>query len=278
MKIYLTGGTGFVGRHLQSFYQDHLILLHQRGQNAQEQCDSFEPDVILNCAAEIYDPDLMFDSNINLTYQCLKYVKSNTRTKMIQIGSSSEYGPVERPTQETDRVNPVDMYQATKGAATILAQGFARQWALNIGIARPYSIYGLGEKSHRLFPRLLNACYKQQHMTLYQGYHDWIYIDDFIRGINIMVTCDLQQPGDIVNFGSGVQLSNFEVADIFQEVTGTTAAITRKDSLAKIFESQTWVCDTHYARSAYNFEIKYNIKDGIAKFLKSWENNAYYAA
>lgn len=278
MKIYLTGGNGFIGRHLKSFYKDHLILLHQRGQNAQEQCHSFEPDVIVNCAAEIYDPELMFHSNVSLTYDCLKYVQSHPITKMIQIGSSSEYGPVNRPTKETDIINPVDMYQATKGAATILAQGFARHWGLNIGIARPYSVYGLGEKSHRLFPRLINACFKQEPMTLYQGYHDWIYIDDFIRGIHTMVTCELQQPGDIVNFGSGVQTSNFEIADIFQEITGKTLTITRNDSLAKAFESQTWVCDTNYAQLAYNFEIKYNIKQGIKKLIQSWEHNAYNAS
>jgi len=271
MKIYLTGSTGFVGQNLFSFYQSHNVRAHTRGQDAQRQCQDFNPDLIINCAAEIYKPELMFDSNILLTIQCLEYVKNHPCTKMIQIGSSSEYGTAKRATKEIDRINPVDMYQATKGAATVLAQGYARQYNLSIGIARPYSVYGPGEKPHRLFPRLIRAHVLQEPMILNQGYHDFIYIDDFVRGIDIMARCDLKTPGDIVNFGSGVQYSNFEIADIFQKITGNPGTIDRQMSFAKSFESQVWLCDTSYALNTYGFSTQFNIKQGIEKFLDLWD-------
>ena len=136
MKIYITGANGFIGKNLIEFYKDHQILAHQRNTDIQAQCDWFKPDLIFHCAAEIYKPELMFESNIVLTQQCLEYVKAHPKTRMVYIGSSAEYGPMPRASKETDRINPVDMYQATKGAGTLLCQGYAMQYCLDVKIAR----------------------------------------------------------------------------------------------------------------------------------------------
>jgi nucleoside-diphosphate-sugar epimerase len=172
-----------------------------------------------------------------------------------------------KPSAETDRINPVDMYQATKGAATLLCQGYARQYKLDISIARPYSVYGKYEKPHRLFSRLWRSYKNNEPMKLYQGFHDFIYIDDFIRGIDILLNTVNKPLGDIVNFGSGEQYSNFTVSDIFEQVSGITAPIEIVQSMAKEFESDVWICNTKYAEQQYGFKIQTNLKDGIEKLL-----------
>jgi nucleoside-diphosphate-sugar epimerase len=210
----------------------------------------------------------MWDANINIPAVCIDYLKVTKNKKMIQIGSSSEYGPMPRASAEIDRINPVDMYQATKGAATLLCQGYARQYKLDISIARPYSVYGPGEKPHRLFPRLYRAFMKDEPMKLFQGFHDFIYIDDFIKGIHLMANRQGDPWGEIVNFGSGVQFSNFVVAEIFEKVVGHKAPITIETHMAKPFESSVWTCDTSYAKSVYKFMTEYTLEDGIKRFLE----------
>ena len=267
MKFFITGTSGFVGKNLLSFYKEHDIHSYTRGQNLVEELEKFQPDVIINSAAEIYDSEKMYASNIQIVYDCLEHVKK-TKIRMIQIGSSSEYGIMNRASNETDRINPIDMYQATKGAATLLCQGYARKYKLDILIARPYSVYGPGEKSHRLFPKLYKAFVQNEPMTLNQGYHDFIYIDDFVRGIDILVRQENPEQGDIVNFGSGVQYSNFEICDIFEEILGHSAPINKVSSMAKSFENDVWVCDTTYAEEKYGFKIEYDIDSGIRKLLQ----------
>lgn len=269
MKLYITGGTGFIGCNLTKFYKDCDIKLYCRGQNLQQELEHFGPDAIINSAAEIYQADLMWGSNVLLTRQCVQYVKDHSDCKMIQIGSSSEYGPLPRASKETDCINPIDMYQTTKGISTLLCQGYARTFNLAISVIRPYSVYGPGEKPHRLFPKLYKAfCYNEP-MQLRDGVHDFIYIDDFIQCVNLVMQQMQPGQGHIINAGSGHEYTNYQVLKIFEQQTGRSAPVQYIPGFAKNFESQTWRCDTEYAREKYGFRVQFTLNQGIEKFLET---------
>jgi len=268
MKIFLTGMNGFIGKNLLEFYEGHEVYEYQRFMDVGNKLDYFKPDLIIHCAAEIYKPELMWESNIILLNDILRYVKDHPSTKLIHIGSSSEYGPTPKAASEMDRINPVDMYQATKGAGTLLCQGYARQYKLDIAVARAYSVYGKYEKPHRLFPRLWRAFQIDQPMKLFHGYHDFIYINDFVRGIDTIINADTPL-GDIINLGSGIQYSNQDVLSLFEKITGKTAPVEIVPSMAKEFESEVWLCDTTYAKEKYGFETTYTLEQGIRDFLET---------
>ena len=105
-------------------------------------------------------------------------------------------------------------------------------------------------------------------MILNQGFHDFIYIKDFIRGIDILLNSNICG-GDIVNFGSGKQYSNFEVYKIFKQITKKQGNITLNDKMVKAFETDVWVCDTNYADKKYNFKTNFSLEDGIKDFIKT---------
>lgn len=270
-KIFITGATGFIGQNLVHYYQaqGHDVQVFQRDQSLIRELISFAPDIIINAAAEIYNADQMITPNIVFVYTILEYVKATPQwVRVLHIGSSSEYGPTDHATSETTLPKPVDFYQGTKAAGTMLCQGWARQFNLPIWIARPYSVYGPGEREHRLFPRLFRAFKHNEPMTLYQGHHDFIYIDDFVRGMDLMLHSWDLKPGEIVNFGSGIQTSNFELLSIFESVTGRTAPVSKVAELSKAFENKVWVCDTTHAREQFDYYPEYTLQQGIADFLK----------
>jgi nucleoside-diphosphate-sugar epimerase len=104
-------------------------------------------------------------------------------------------------------------------------------------------------------------------MTLYQGYHDFIYINDFVRGIDFILKGGHDLPsGDIVNFGSGIQTSNFELLEIWENITGKTAPVAKVAELSKAFENNVWICDTTKANSL-GFECEYDLETGINDFI-----------
>lgn len=269
MKIFITGSTGFVGHNLTQYYtaRGHEVYAFRRDQSLRDCLEQFRPDAIINSAAEIYDYEHMFEPNILMVQTILEYVKQCEQPcRLIQIGSSSEYGPTDHATAEDTLLKPVDFYQATKGAATLLCQGWARLHKLPIWIVRPYSVYGPGERPHRLFPRLYRAFTNNEPMTLYQGQHDFIYINDFVRGIDLVLQeWDLDY-GEIVNFGSGVQISNFELLDIWEHVAEKTAPVAKVAEMRKAFENNVWVCDISKAQSL-GFECEYDLETGIRDFL-----------
>ena len=128
-------------------------------------------------------------------------------------------------------------------------------------------MYGPGERDHRLFPRLYRAFNYEEPMTLYQGYHDFIYINDFVRGIDLVLQQWDLAPGEIVNFGSGFQVSNFDLLDLWTRITGNTAApVAKVAEMRKAFENNVWVCDV--AKSfKLGFECEYTLEMGIRDFL-----------
>jgi nucleoside-diphosphate-sugar epimerase len=268
MKFFITGTTGFLGKSLKEhFEQSHTVGEYTRGTSMTATLSVNKPDVIIHCAGEIYNADKMFATNVAMVEEILEWVKRNPDTRLIQIGSSSEYGIMSRASNETDAVNPVDVYQATKGAASLLCQGYARQFGLKTLVARIYSGYGVHERPHRLFPRLYRAFFENESMTLYDGVHDFIYIKDFIRGIELVLNTPWPA-GEIVNFGSGVQYTNLEVLQAWETVTGRTAPVTYEDRLAKAYESKIWLCDTSYAKMQYKFQTEYSLTEGIEDFIR----------
>ena len=270
MKIFITGATGFVGQNLVEYYskRGHEVYAFRRDEQLRECLRQFQPDAIINSAAEIYDPEHMFEPNIVMVQTILEYVREcDQYCRLIQIGSSSEYGPTDHSTTETDLLKPVDYYQATKGAATLMCQGWARFFNLPVWIVRPYSVYGPGERPHRLFPRLYRAFNYNEPMTLYQGHHDFIYINDFVRGIDLVLQDWNLAPGEIVNFGSGSQTSNFDLLELWVRITGNTEApVAKVAEMKKAFENNVWVCDI--AKSfKLGFDCEYTLETGIRDFL-----------
>lgn len=270
MKIFITGSTGFVGQNLVNYYtqRGHEVYAFRRDEYLHECLHKFKPDAIINSAAEIYDYEHMFEPNILMVQTILEYVKEcEQECRVVQIGSSSEYGPTDYSTSEDTLLKPVDYYQATKGAATLMCQGWARLHKLPIWIVRPYSVYGAGERPHRLFPRFYRAFMYGEAMTLYQGYHDFIYINDFVRGIDLVLQQWNLPSGEIVNFGSGIQTSNFDLHDIWVKVTSNGhAPVAKVAELSKAFENKVWVCDI--AKSfKLGFECEYDLETGIRDFL-----------
>lgn len=268
-NILITGSDGFVGKNLVNFYKDKYNILTLKKNDDIDSVLSKSPDFIINTAASIYDYNSMFNTNIILVNKLIEYVKVY-KTKLIQIGSSAEYGKKNLPSKESDFLAPLTFYAGTKAAATMMCQSAAIEFDLPILIARPYSLFGNYEKSYRLFTRLYEAFTQNIEMTLTQAYHDFIYIKDFISGIDNLLNCSNYINGDIINFGSGIQTSNFEVFELFVKIFAfKPECINIKNDIVKSFEHHTWICDTSYAFEKYNFKTKYSLEDGIKDLLKT---------
>jgi len=266
MKVFITGSTGFIGQNLVQHFKEHEVFEFKRYMDIEGKLDYFQPDVIINCAAEIYNNELMWKVNVGITKACLEHCKDYPNTSMIHLGSSSEYGySYSRATNEADALNPVDMYAGTKSIATTLCQTYGNVYKTNVVTVRPYSPYGPGEKPHRLFPKLWKTFMLDQPMNLVHGVHDFCYIDDFVNAVDILLHSDRTHPGEVVNVSSGHQTSNMEVLELFRKVTGKQGNVTVIDKFAT---PEVWRCDNSKMKIRLQWNPETSLEQGIKLFLE----------
>ena len=123
-------------------------------------------DYIIHCGAEIYDDNLMFESNVVLTYKILELVKNLSNVEnFVYIGSSSEYGRKLKPMKEDDVLEPDTMYEGTKACGSLLTRVYGKTYNMMTSIVRPFSLYGKNEK-------LPPQCQKEQclHLELFSKF------------------------------------------------------------------------------------------------------------
>ena len=161
------------------------------------------------------------------------------------------------------------MYEATKGASTLLCQGYANEYNKPIATVRPFSVYGINEPEKRLIPTLFKNFKTNTISQISLGVHDFIYIDDFIDGVLSVLYSELELiKGDIVHFGSGTQHSNLEVFNIIKSIFNSNLGYEKINNIFNKYDSLSWVADITYAKSKYKFNPKYTLETGLKEIYE----------
>ena len=219
-KIILIGSNGFFGKNIINFFKKKYIIKKIYRRDSIQKINFKNYHFIINAAADVYDEKSMFKNNTKLVFDILhKIIKENKQIKFIHFGSSGEYGAANKQSKESDLIIPRTVYEATKAAGTMLVQGYSKNFKIKSIIIRPFSIYGLYENKTRIMPNIFRHFLIQKKLNIYDGYHDYVYIDDLILFIKKLITENrIKNYGEIVNFGSGKQFSNLQILNICEKV------------------------------------------------------------
>jgi len=297
-SIVVTGGRGFIAGALTARLRadGHRVVTTDRqdSANIRDVLSATSPSIIIHAAAELRDEAAMFESNVVLTRDIMEYCRDvSPACRFMLIGSSSEYGRVSKATAETDVLRPGTIYEATKSAASVLtqvrggggrqpphvlplrerrlhrahrpahdSQGYAATYGFQACIIRPYSVYGPGSAAG--FVRFLMS--KPAAIKLCPApAHDFIYIDDFVDGVCAVLTRQTK-PFDIVNLGSGKQVTNAQLVDAVQAALQHEFVI-ESEIPPKANDALTWMCDTTHAFQEYGFKATTTLGQGLRRMV-----------
>ena len=186
MRIFLTGGTGFIGSHFikNALKNNFEIIGLKRSKKINtriklisqpfwltQQIDYVDKkyfkgvDVLVHMAAHSanhpYDSlDECLKYNLNYPLNLLNSALNAGIKKFVIIGSCFEYGkscnryekiPANAP------LEPISTYPASKAAASIAFLQWAIENKVSMSLLRVFQIYGEGELSSRLYPSLIKA-------------------------------------------------------------------------------------------------------------------------
>lgn len=290
MKIFVTGGTGFLGRHVVDLLvsQGHDLLLVSRSPkgvgirwpsatalDAREPApkqlkfvSGFSPDVLLHMAWDglpDYSP-AMSSRNLELGFHYLYLALQADVRRIVGVGSCLEYGLCQGPQIEANA--PLELpaaFPQAKAATRSFIASVSQQADLEYRWARPFFIYGPGQRETSLIPSALRRARAGMPMALRDECValDFVHVLDVARGVATLAT----QPGPsgAFNLGSGIPRSTKWVAEqVFFEVSGKDAP---DEGLPDIESTPGWWADIDLVASAYGWHPVVDIRRGIRDLI-----------
>ena len=206
--------------------------------------------------------------NVLGTFNLLEAISSLDFRRFVYLASSTEYGSKMEPMQESDQLQPMTFFGATRAAATLICQQFAKANNRPVVILRGFSIYGYWDSPTRLIPTAIMAALNNQELLLTtSGYRrDYLFVDDLVEACLVALKAkDID--GEIINIASGQQTANEEVIDLIQELTGKKMEVRAGVYPARVHDRTFWVADITKARKLLGWKARHTLKEGLEKTI-----------
>lgn len=255
MRIFVTGGTGFIGSHVLVAAIDaghEVVALRRSGAEPRitlnqqpfwcegslsdnwshelHSCDAVVHMAAYGVSAGANDWDRCFQANVIDSVRLWRQAIEAGVSRFVIIGSCFEYGrageryariPVDAP------LEPTTAYGASKAAGTMAALALAIEHKLSLVILRPFHVYGPGEDPRRFWPSLVRAAKTGADLTMTAGeqIRDFQPVQEtcaqILLGLNIPISPGIPQ---IYNLGTGSPISLLDFAQrewVRLDATGT---------------------------------------------------------
>lgn len=295
MRIFVTGGSGFIGKHvldvLSSSMHELLILSIDDEQNSKilnrynaskiiselKEIDklkndimNFSPEICIHLAWEGI-PDFSYEmskKNLDNSLGLMDFLVNETSCKKIIIsGSCYEYGKVFGICKESDSININSFFSWAKYSLYSYLDYVCKQHDRELVWFRIFYVYGPGQRKESLIPMLFDSLKKGEIANINSplNANDFIYVEDVAEAFNMAVNSAI--PFGIYNLGSGLSTNVIDICEIIERQLFGNSNIT--NSLRKNVNSEQKVnfwADTSKSREVLGWKYKTTIEEGIKKY------------
>lgn len=256
MKIFVTGGTGFIGRSFinEALSNGHQVVAIYRNVDSnflkehrniewmkRELKDVDETDLI-GCSALVHlasagispRPDTLdecFRVNVLDSLNLIKVAINAKVENFVVTGTYAEYGVEALKYDEipTDiPLKPNSIYASSKAAFFVGISALCRKYKFSLSYQRLFSVYGEGQYHENLWPQLIyharnNIDFK---MTFGEQIRDFIHVNEVAKEL-LHEVMNHNEPGEpkVSNLASGKPVSIKEFAEYWWNKIGSKAKL-----------------------------------------------------
>jgi len=302
MKILVTGGAGFIGKHLVKTLlkgKNEIIIYENFSNSSKTELQEIKNDVkiirgdlsnfdllknslkdvdnVIHLAANIdilesiKHPEKSHKINVIGSMNLLRASTINGVSGIIGASSAAIYGdPKIVPVNEKTVPNPVSPYGADKLSMENYFKAFSNTYDLNTISLRFFNVYGIGQSNSYagVITKFIEKIENDKPLLIYgdgKNTRDYVYIDDLIQGIQKSLKKIKGKRGDVYNIASGHSYSLNNLSKIL---------LTIYKKKLKIIYNPFRKGDLRYsatsislAKKELDYVPKFTLKNGLSKML-----------
>ena len=305
MKFLIIGGLGFIGSHLTESLtkNDHNVEILTKTLSKKSnvnildkkikikkiditnfkklgQCiEQFKPNVIIHLAGNtshsksFEEPLKDVDSNAKSTLFMLEKIRELDLKCKFLLGSTFIVigKPKKLPVNENTPCNPTTIYGTNRLASEYFCKIYHDVYGLDTNIFRITNSYGPREQ---IIPKknavnfLIYKAFKKEKISIYNKgmfFRDFIYVDDVISGINIILKNG--KSGELYWISSGKKTWFYQFGNILEKITGCKVKYAETPTYTKKVDVGNFVVNNSKLKSL-GWKQKVNLEKGIKKTLE----------
>jgi len=285
MRVFVTGGAGFIGIHLcKKLTSLHKVTVYDDFSNSNKEnfpvmnnmtlivgdildnsklLDSMKNhDVVIHLAAKtnvidsIINPDDTFETNVQGTQNVLDSCKFNHISKIIVTSSAAIYQNSDNSVDEASVIKPLSPY----GQSKLDMENITIQSKIDYIILRLFNVYGNGQTAGVIANFKKNIS-ENNPLTIFgdgKAIRDFIHIDNVVDAIILSI----KSASGIYNIASGNGTSITNLAKLLIQLSGKNSKIIYKS--ARVGEIIYSVANIAKSQKELGFYTKISLKDSLS--------------
>jgi len=279
-KVLITGGTGFIGRHLIAELQKggHAVsLLYRARKNVPKGVRYFKGDItnrkvvqramkgmdyVYHLAGVLGTEELLFRSEeavrvniIGAIHVMEAAVKNNT--KMLLVSKPNPW---------------LNTYSITKETSEKFCLMYQKELGLRATIVQWFSVYGPGQKYRNVqkaVPTFIVRALKGEPIPIFgNGLQtaDFIYVSDTVRA-TVLVAQNKKAEGKIIEIGSGKETRIKDMAKSIIKLTGSKSTIQYLPMRKGEDKNAHVVANTRLLKKLVSYSPSVRLEDGLQRTI-----------
>ena len=316
MKIFVTGGAGFIGsnfiRHVLRAGKNHAIvnydkltyagnlanlhdIAHHPGYNfvKGDICDAVAAekamrgcDAVVHFAAEshvdrsIYEPAPVIQTNVTGTFTLLEVARRTAISRFVNISTDEVYGDIApgAHANEDFPVQPSSPYSASKASSDLLVLSYVRTYKFPALITRSSNNYGPYQFPEKFLPLMITNALSDKPLPIYgDGKQQRDWLHVEDNCRGILAVLERGKIGEVYNIGGSHVEENLDMVHRLLQLTGKPQSL-----LSYVADrpghDRRYALDSTKIETELGWKREIPLEDGVRRTIEWYKENTKWVS